>query len=254
MTLYCNPNWKLELQKQQLATFDQMWDCSINWIEEPNNNRGGWSGVGCIDVVFEEKSVTLFVKKQLNHTTRTFRHPIKGEPTFSKEFKVFQHLQAKDVVTPNVVFFAQRQTIAGQQAVLVTENLDGYCAFDEMTKRKTTMPLKQQRELLKCIAETVCRMHRSGMQHRSLYAKHIFVKPINQTFDVAIIDCEKARRMLFPLIQSVTDLITLNYRTLGWNNASRLHFFKCYFSIETMRKKNKFLARYIYKQTFKKLN
>ncbi len=253
MNLYCNPDWQGVLQKQHLATFDQIWDYPIRWIDAPNENRGGWSDVGCVEILFEGRLVTLFVKKQLNHTTRTLLHPLKGEPTFAKEFKVIQYLKARNVRTPKVVFFGQRRVAEGQQAVLITEKLEGYQALDVLTDYKVTMTVLQQRELLRCIAQAVRRMHRSGMQHRSLYAKHIFVKPNGLSFDVAMIDFEKARLMVFPFMQSVSDLVTLNYRTLGWSAGSRLFFFKQYFGLSALKGGMRLLIRYMYQQTRKKL-
>lgn len=253
MTLYCNSDWQAALQKQHLATFDQIWDYPIRWIDTPNQNRGGWSGVGCVDVLFNDKTVTLFVKKQQNHTTRTLLHPIKGEPTFAKEFKVIQHLDAEHVGVPKVVFFAQRTVPAGQQAVLVTENLGGYQSLDVFSERKVSMLLLQQRKLLTSVAKAVRGMHRSGFQHRSLYAKHIFVKPNGFSFDVVMIDFEKARFMVFPFVQSLSDLVTLNYRTLGWSRGSRLFFFKQYFGLTSLKCVMKWLVRYLVQQTTKKL-
>ncbi len=250
MTLYCNPSWKTTLQKQQLATFDQIWDFPIQWIDTPNQNRGGWSGVGCLEVLFGDKPVTLFVKKQLNHTTRTVMHPLQGVPTFAKEFKAIRFLRAHGVATPNVVFFGQCRTSEGRQAILITEILAGYQPLDVIFRG--TLTLLQQRELLRCIAQTIRRMHKLGIQHRALYAKHIFVKPSVHSFDVALIDMEKCRRMVFPPLQSVADLITLNYRTTGWNRTSRLYFLKRYFGLAHLNAWYKHLTIWMYQKTLAK--
>jgi len=250
LTLYCNSSWQTALQNQQLATFEQIWDFPVHWIDAPNQNRGGWSGVGCVEVLFEGRPVTLFVKKQLNHTTRTLRHPIQGEPTFSTEFHAIRFLQARGIAAPNVVFFGQRSVSEGQQAILITERLAGYSPLDVI--KKDELSLVQQRELLRSVAQAISKMHRLGLQHRALYAKHIFVKPHEQSFDVALIDLEKSRRMVLPWVQSMSDLITLNYRTKGWNKAARLYFYKHYLCRQQLNLWHIMTCRYIKAKSAKK--
>lgn len=253
MTLYCNPSWQVTLENERFVTFDQIWNHPIDWIDTPNQNRGGWSGVGCVKIVKDGKSVTLFVKKQQNHTSRSLLHPIKGVPTFAQEFEVLRYLASNNVATPELVFFAQRSVKEGQQAILVTELLEGYQPFDLlMDHQKKLMVLAQQRELISSIAKTIKRMHALGIQHRALYPKHIFVRAAEASFDVAFIDLEKSRRMIFPSLQAVSDLITFNYRTAGWSLSSRLYFFKKYFSISRLNGFYKMLCRWIAYKTKQK--
>lgn len=206
--------------------------------------------MGCVDVVFENKPVTLFVKKQLNHTTRTLRHPIQGEPTFATEFHTIRFLQSHGLTAPNVILFGQRTVKEGQQAILVTEMLTGYQPLDRVEKSK--LSLLQQRELLRSVALTISKMHRLGVQHRALYAKHIFVKPRGQSFDIALIDLEKSRRMLLPWLQAMTDLVTLNYRTKGWSKSARHYFYKHYLGRRQLSLWNIISCRYIKAKSAKK--
>lgn len=238
------------MKKLQLSTFEQIWDYPIQWIDTPNYNRGGWSGVGRLEVLFENKPVTLFVKKQLNHTSRTLRHPIQGVPTFTTEYQALRFLQEHGVTTPNVVFSEQRSVSEGQQAILITEALAGYQPLDAVMK--SDLSLLQQRELLRSIAKTIRNMHRLRVQHRALYAKHIFVKPHEKSFDVALIDLEKSRRIVLPWIQAMSDLITLNYRTKGWTKTARLYFYKQYLCRQQLSLWNIMLCRYIQMKSVKK--
>lgn len=243
----------MTLQQLQLATFDQIWDYPVKWIDEPNQNRGGWSGVGRLEVLHQNKPVVLYIKKQLNHTTRTFMHPIKGVPTFAKEFEVIRYLASHGVNVPQVVFFAQQDVPEGQQAILVTEVLEGYQSLDILTEnRKKMMMLSEQRNLTAAIADALKRMHALGIQHRALYSKHVFVKQCAETFEIALIDLEKSRYMLLPKLQALSDLITFNYRSLGWNTPSRLHFFKCYYAIDRMSLFDKLLCKWVSYKTSRK--
>ena len=258
MTLYCNPGycnpaWQSVLESSQFATFDQIWNHPIDWIDTPNQNRGGWSGVGCVKIVKDGRSVTLFVKKQQNHVSRTWRHPLKGEPTFLREFQVLQYFKAQELAAPDVVFFAQRIVAEGQQAILITQMLEGYQPLDTLIQTQgKSMPQPSKRILISCVADAVKRMHGLGVQHRALYPKHIFVRPVGASFDVAFIDLEKSRQMILSPLQSVNDLITFNYRTTGWNLPHRLYFLERYFSITRLNGLYKMLWRWIAYKTRQK--
>lgn len=252
MTLYCNPDWQSALESQQFATFEQIWVAPIQWIDEPNRNRGGWSGVGCMQFAKQAQTVSVYIKKQQNHVSRSLWHPVRGEPTFAKEFKFMRYLTQHGVMTPQVVFFAQRALHAGQQAILITENLEGFNALDQINRHG--LSLTSQRKLIAKVAQAIRQMHRLGIQHRALYAKHIFVKPVDNSFAVAFIDFEKSRRMLIPSVQAISDLITLNYRTSGWSVSHRLYFFKQYYSIARLQGIYKMLVRWITRKTLQKQN
>lgn len=250
MTLYCNPDWQPVLESKQFATFEQIWNAPVEWIDAPNRNRGGWSGVGRMQIEMRGAPVTLYIKKQQNHTSRSFLHPISGEPTFAKEFRIMRYLSQHGVVTPEVVFFAQRKSSAGQQAILVTRNLEGYSGLDQLNRH--ALPIAAQHALIAAVAKAVRQMHRARIQHRALYTKHIFVNVQVQDFKITFIDFEKSRKMLLPRLQAVSDLITLNYRTTGWSKLHRLYFFKNYYTCQRLGGVYKTLVRWIALKSLKK--
>lgn len=250
MTLYRNPDWQSALETQQFATFDQIWDSPIDWIDAPNRNRGGWSGVGCVQMLRHGERITLYVKKQQNHVSRSLLHPFRGEPTFAKEFRMIRHLNRHGVIAPQVVFFAQRSVKAGQQAILITENLAGFQALDQIATSGMTLPT--QRSLVAKVAQAVKALHGLGVQHRALYPKHVFVRPLGDTFEVGFIDLEKSRKMLCPPLQAIGDLITFNYRTVDWDLPYRVYFLKAYFSIKRLDRFYKMVCRWIAYKTEQK--
>lgn len=250
MALYRNSGWQSVLESKQFATFEQIWNAPVEWIDEPNRNRGGWSGVGRMQFEKDGKSITAYIKKQQNHISRSLRHPLTGEPTFAKEFKYLHYLTQRGLQTPEVIFFAQCKNADGQQAILITENLEGFSALDQVDAHALT--IQQQRTLIASVAKTVRQMHDAGVQHRALYTKHIFVKQQAQDYAVALIDFEKSRKMLLPRLQAISDLITLNYRTQGWNASHRLYFFKTYYAFQRLSARYKTLARWISRKSLKK--
>jgi hypothetical protein len=79
-----------QLTASHLADFEALWSVSTDWHEAPNERRGGWSGVS--RHVLADGSA-IFLKRQENHLCRTLRHPIRGIPTFYREYRNILRLQ-----------------------------------------------------------------------------------------------------------------------------------------------------------------
>jgi predicted Ser/Thr protein kinase len=239
-----SPQYLALLNQHQLASFEQLWAYQGDWFEPPNRERGGWSGVNFIELPDETgKKQGFYLKRQEGHIRRTWRHPIVGEPTFMREFTIIQHLNQYNVKTPNIVYFASKQT----QAVLLMEALEGFVSLDKMEQN---FKCPQKIELICQLASAVRNMHLAGVQHRSLYDKHLF---INENFNVALIDFEKSRVTPFISWLKFSDLITLNYRTHNVSRTQRLRFFKQYFEIKQLTLWHKCLCRYIIKKSLLKM-
>lgn len=236
------------LTQHQLASFEQLWAYKGDWFEPPNRERGGWSGVNFIELTNEAgKKQGFYLKRQQGHMRRTWRHPIVGEPTFVREFEIIEHLTQHNVKTPKIVYFGSQQT----QAVLLTEALEGFVSLDKM---QTGFQFSQKIELIRQLAGAVRNMHLAGVQHRSLYDKHFFIKEINSSFEAALIDFEKSRVNSFISMLKFSDLITLNYRTQSFSRTQRLRFYKQYVEIVHLTFWHKCLCRYIHQKSQKKRN
>ena len=238
----------------QLNTFANLWDYQVDYLEAPNERRGGWSGVARLLLETPEGSKTAYLKRQQNYTSRSCLHPFRGEPTLANEFKMMRHLAKNGVQTPHIIFYEQRRTNADLHAVLMTEDLAGFVPLDVMTENLAALTLAQKRRLLKALASTVRTMHLAHVQNRSLYAKHLFIKEIDGNYEVAVIDLEKSRLSFLPLLRVLTDLATLHYRTNHWTKTSRLYFYMQYYQTQKLAWLHKVICRWIDKQAMKKRN
>ena len=240
--------------QNQLADFEAIWNREIAWFEPPNECRGGWSGVAKLILQGTEgKVLDLFIKKQENYGRRAKLPPFKVEPTFRREFNTLIKLEKLGFGAPKAVYYAEKLSKGQLQAILITCNLADYFPLDTLNSPASLeMTLLKKRTLIQCIATEIKRFHQLGFVHRALYAKHIFVKPVQQTFEIALIDFEKCRRTFFTVFMPIADLITLNYRTKDWTNTSRLHFFKSYFEVKKLNFFYRWLLVYIVKKSNKK--
>lgn len=206
------------------SDFDSWWQQSLPWLEPPNEERGGWSGVSRYALKqAAEEPVQLYVKRQHNHTRRTWRHPWRGVPTFFVEYLALMQLQALGIPVPKVIYFGMRQHAGAQQAILVTQALDGYVSLDQLDPKQ--LAPSQLNDLAQQIGYTLRRLHAVGWQHRAMYPKHMFVAWPMSTVDsaepalCALIDLEKARPFYRLFWQPYTDLVPFFYRLQAWPHA-----------------------------------
>lgn len=235
----------------QLNSFEAIWDFEIQWFEEPNQRRGGWSGVGRVALIQNSAApLLLFVKKQQNHGRKTFSHPLSGEPTFRREFKWLQFLVAHHFHAPKVVFYAEHGSGQQQRAILVTEALTDFQPLDVLSgKWRKSASLRQQRVLIKTVAEEIRRFHDFGLVHRALYPKHIFIKSADRNPEIALIDLEKVRVSRWSFFRTFFDLAALNRHAEGWRYTQRLAFLMHYLKLKKLNFLSKVLCRLIIKRS-----
>lgn len=240
-----SPQYAQLLLQHQLASFEQLWNYQGDWFEPPNQERGGWSGVNYIELTDSHGNVHgFYLKRQQGHLRRTWRNPIAGEPTFVREFEMLQYLAQHQVATPEWVFFSRQQ----DKAILLTKALAGFLSAETWLKGVVYLSLRKKKMLISALATAVRQMHQAGVQHRSLYLKHLFVKENNESFAVAIIDFEKSRVTPWIAFLRLSDLITLNNRTPNLSRNQRLSFFKQYFEINALTPFFKKLCLYLHRQ------
>lgn len=177
--------------------FGFFWAREGEWVEEPNQRRGGESGVKRVRT---DAGHLIYVKRQIGHTYRSWLHPF-GRPTVLRERDAIEGLRQLNVRVPELVFCeAQRDEKHGWRALLVTAELEN---FTELTSWYAAGGREHYGEVLhdqvlQALATNLARMHLGRWQHGCLYMKHIFVRVIgngaNAKAQVALLDLEKSRR------------------------------------------------------------
>lgn len=190
--------------------FDFWWTVAGEWVEEPNRRRRGWSGM--VTLLLEGRR--YYVKRQLNHRCYTLSHPF-GWPTASREWQYLRRLQALGIGAPVGVFHGVRRTADGVEAVVVTEELDGYSDLIALE----SLPAERKRVLALAVGELLGRVHREKLQHSSLYNKHVMAKAVGDGFEVALIDLEKMRPRLTAGLAARHDLEQLRRRQRTFDEA-----------------------------------
>ncbi|MDT8427937.1 MAG: lipopolysaccharide kinase InaA family protein [Pseudomonadales bacterium] len=159
------------------------WQLPGEWVEPPNIRRGGWSGVK----LSHWQNHTLYIKRQSRHLCRDWRHPL-GWPTLCREHSNLQQLRTLGIGCPTPLFSGR----LGNSAILVLEALEGFTALDQLSLATSA----SRESLARSLGESLGRLHRHCLQHSSLYAKHVFVRPQADQWQIALIDLEKMRRCI----------------------------------------------------------
>ena len=194
-----------------LKTFADWWELAGEWIEPPNQRRGGWSGVQyCV-----LNNRRYYIKKQCNHTYLTLGWPMR-RPTVGREYRSIERLAKLGVRAPVPVFFGEQHSHEGLLAILVTEELSGFAPLSEqqgITPRQRTILAEEA-------GKTVARFHRASLQHRALYDKHLMIRwPSADIPEIALLDLEGMRFVGLPSLAARRDLAQLRRRQDIWNDA-----------------------------------
>lgn len=201
--------------------FEYFWQQQGEWVEEPNQRRGGESGV---QRLCDGTGQTLYAKRQVGHVYRSLLHPF-GRPTVLREYEALHSFEQLGVRVPNIVYCGVERDAENQwRALLISEALDGFVEIDtwyaEGGRERHGEVLHDR--MLEDLARNLARMHLGHWQHGCLYAKHVFVKVVGEGDDAraeaALLDLEKCRRRISRQRAAANDLRQLR-RHSSWNEA-----------------------------------
>ena len=250
MSNFIADNWLSILEYNNLDDFNKLWSLDAPWFEEPNQRRGGWSGVSRIYLQLPEGGECgMFLKRQENHISKTITHPFRGKMTFVREFENIKRFNRANIPAPEAVYFEQRKVGNDRRAILLTKELTGFYPLDSETFKSATKnmsPAEIRKKLFYDIASVMQKMHACHFQHNCFYPKHIFVKKSgNDDFDVRLIDLEKMKWQLFKMRAVIRDLYTLNRHAHHWSLTDRMRFFLIYRQEKTLSEESKRIWRKI---------
>ncbi len=231
--------WKEALHAAGLDGFEALWYFEADWFEPPNRRRGGWSGVARIEVPGPDGCSTgLFLKRQENHTRRTFRHPLHGEPTFAAEMRNILAMRRAGVPSLEPVYYAQRKIEGRWRVILMTRELFGFRPLDDWVEDWFATGAESRQIRLHVInecAKVLRRLHVAGFVHNAMHPKHIFLRLGDQGgAEISLIDLEKMRRKPGLARRTQRDLDSLNRRSQHWSRSERLRFLKAYLGVKRL--------------------
>lgn len=185
-------------------------DLDLPFFEPKNIRRGGWSGVSRVVCAGQ----AYFVKRQVNHSYREPRRLFQRTPTLRREFRNILRLQSINIITPQVVLYAEQ----AQNAVLVTRELTGYVDLEKFLAETSDAATRES--VLSNMTGILLNMHQNNFLHGCLYGKHIMVDS-SQPSNIATIDLEKLRFSLGKQRNACKDISQLLRHTEGLTKNER---------------------------------
>ena len=192
------------------AGFESWWQTQGEWVEEPNDRRGGYSGVQRI----YKDATLLYAKRQTGHIHRSLLHPF-GRPTVLREQEALLGARKAGVTVPEIVYCAAQRSSDGWRALLITKALEGFQPIDQWyaSNGREQCGETMHQQLLVEVAHTLARLHTARWQHGCIYIKHIFVRINGEGSaaapEVALLDLEKCRRRLTSKQAAMHDMLQL---------------------------------------------
>jgi len=228
---FLDPQWQPAMISIGMGDFSSVWDFPLERVDNPNQGRGGWSEVCYYQLpapVFDTSA--LYIKRQQDYSFIDWRSPIKGLPTFQREYANLVWCIERGLPVVKPVAFGVRDKDGHRQAILVTQALDEYFSLDQV-HMVAQLGIRLRKTLIKSVAAVIKNMHQSGLQHGCLYPKHIFVNKTcrqGEPVDVRLIDFEKASLISIFNKGVFRDLDTLNRRSYEWSVRDRICFLGAY--------------------------
>jgi len=228
---YIDPSLEPLLAKHQLNDFAALWALQLEAVDVPNTERGGWSSVARLQL----DGQSLYLKRQINHLTRSLRHPF-GEPTFAREFRTIQQYQRLGIPALKAAYFAQRKVGNEQHAILITYALDGWQDLDYWFEQWPQLSQDEHEAIIQACAQLAKTLHGAGQMHGCFYPKHIFLQRMGgQGFTAQLIDLEETRPLVLNKRDRIKDLETLLRRSRRvWGAEQWRVFLHSYLGAETI--------------------
>ena len=256
---YIDPEFKKFLIINNEKThFKSLWNRNDPWFEEPNigrrDSKSAWSGVSRID----ENGQAFFLKKQENYFSYSVKPPFR-QLIVQKEFANIQLFKSLMIPCLDVVYFGIRKKSGKTQGILVTKALDDYISLHDIEVQYKELhgsgQFRIKRAVIEKIAALIQKTHESGLMHRCLYPKHIYIDKIflktgeQKTKEPVcrFIDLESARKVSYNSKKQLRDLETLNRRLLKVGQRDKLYFLLKYLNKTSLDKEIRKLIKRIQK-------
>lgn len=212
----------------QASEFEYWWNIKGDWVEEPNQRRGGESGV----IRYKHSDgKTYYIKRQINHVFRNLRYPF-GRPTSLREAYALRSFAAMGITVPPVVFSDCEKIDGNWRALLVTESLPkDFIDLDRYYQEHTPDVVTQQK-IIQAVGNMLAKLHRNKWRHGGVYPKHVFIclqeKNGETVVDTAMLDLERSRHHWTIAAARNNDLAQLQRRCKYWSNDDFQEFLRCY--------------------------
>lgn len=225
---WVNPEWSARLAALGIDSFDDGWKACSQPADAVNRRGDGWALVHRLELPDAPDGCrAIYLKQQRNYSTRSFRHPLAGEPVVARELRNLREFAAASLPVPVPVCFGIRNRDGNRDALLGTAELTGYADLDAALQQVTGHTARAR--LTAGAGRLIRRLHDLRWEYRCLYPKHLMVAGGGSGApEFAFIDLEKARRRVRARYGAVRDLASFVRRCPDWGESDWESFYRGY--------------------------
>ena len=243
--LWVDESSRNHLENAKLLELEPLANAPFEWFEEPNERRGGWSGVARMKLTgpsAADQDLNVFLKIQKNHYYRSPGTLFRRNLTYKREFNALRRLESITDTLPRLLQFAEWQMNGDKYGLIITQSLDGWHPFDKWLASPESSGLLES--CLEAIAGTLRQMHQKRWAHFGLFPKHVFVKQTDrECIRIKLIDFEKARQLPTREQCVIEDVSRFLRHTHALSAAEKKLFLECYFQTKHFSFWKKLLIR-----------
>jgi len=233
-------------------TFDELWSLPFEkTVKFARKERmTGYLHLESLGKVYIKKG-EFNILKGLFDTLRKFTKQL---TSFRGEAEALLRLKELGVRTTPLVAFGIKKRFFKPRSLLITEDVGEHPRLKNYFpkhygKTSSGESFKNRCRFIRRLAEIIKKMHDGGINHRDLYATHIFVTGGEGNEDFIILDLNRADiRKKVPERWVAKDLAALAATTPHTSITDRIRFLKDYLNIERLDERAKRLVRRIGKR------
>ncbi|OHV10047.1 lipopolysaccharide kinase InaA family protein [Kushneria phosphatilytica] len=229
-----DPHYRALLRQHELDDFEQLWALDLPPVDAPNLERGGHSEVAILALEGPHGSQRFFLKRQTNHLGRSLQRPL-GEPTFAREMRNIRAFERLGIPALTAAWYGERRRPGQWRAILLTPALDDHQDMMHWHQQWPTLDPATRQAIVESCARLLRRLHQKHWRHGSLYAKHVFLRPLSEqsnSFEARFIDLEKSRPLINARRERLRDLEVFARRLHEWDSSTWQRFLATYLDCE----------------------
>ncbi len=192
--------FEAQLAQAGLRGFDDFWQLD-------GGGALATGGVTTANVGAGEQTLSLSIRRQENQCFRSLRHPLRGRPTFWREWRTIHRLRAGGVPTFDPVYYGERMQDGCYRAVLVTLALDEFRELNRVFADRDNLSEVQRTKTLQLVALILLRFHRNGLRHNTLAGDRLMLRfGADDRMEARLLGLEQVNRARHPLDAAARDL------------------------------------------------
>lgn len=171
---FIDPTFRRVFQPAHLLNFNALWELQFEDTHKISFPEAGASIIDRFEMTSDVGQEGFYIKRQLDRSVRSWRKPF-GEPAFAHELRNIRLCEKNNIPTLEPVYYDQKQSEAGELAIIIVRALDGYCSLRDLLQRWDRIEAHTRQLLLMTAGKALARLHAASLDHGHLHPDDIII-------------------------------------------------------------------------------